>query len=42
MPKKYSRANQRKRLYMLAQRQAHLQKRLKHSDEEGEELVQER
>ncbi len=37
MPKKYSRANQRKRLNQFAKQQGGLQKRLKQSDEEGEE-----
>ncbi len=37
MPKKYSRADQRKRLNQLAKQQGHLQKRLKQSDDKGEE-----
>ncbi len=37
MPKKYSRADQRKRLNQFAKQQGRLQKRLKQSDEEGEE-----
>jgi hypothetical protein len=37
MPKKYSIANQRKRLNQFAKQQGCLQKRLKQSDEEGED-----